>query len=151
MSSNILETVTEELFTLTPSLFRNTDRKLVKSALYRTRIGISELHLEILILLHDSGTLHTAEIGDRLNIARSQMTRLIDKLINLNLVKRSINKADRRQTNILLTAKGCEFLNKDAVKIKNAIKESLSGLTENDLLEISDSLRKLHTIFARLV
>ena len=150
MGNNILDTVTEELFTITPSLFRNTDRKLVKSAIYHTKIGISELHLEILLLLLEAGTLHTAEIGDRLNIARSQMTRLIDKLIGLNFVKRSINKADRRQTNIILTGKGCEFLNKGAIEIKNAIKESLSVLTEDDLKEISDSLRKLHTIFAKL-
>jgi len=149
-SNNIIDIVSEEMFSITPALFRSIDKKLVKTALDNSKSGITPLHFEIMILLNEAGTLHTAEIGDRLNIARSQMTGLIDKLIEMKFVKRQTNKTDRRLTDIVLTRSAKLFLEKDAINIKSAIKESLSGLSMAELKEISVSLRKLRDIFAKL-
>ena len=61
-------------------------------------------------LLKENGTLHITEIGERLQLARAQMTHLIDKLVELGMVERQADSADRRVTNIVLTDKGSDFL-----------------------------------------
>jgi len=69
-------------------------------------MDISPVHIGIMKQLDEAGTLHVAEIGERLQIARPQMTHLIDKLVDLEIVERHTDKTDRRMINIVLTDKG---------------------------------------------
>jgi DNA-binding MarR family transcriptional regulator len=151
MNNNQEEKYAEDLLTVPPLIFRSIRRKLVKSLPADTDFDISPIHFEIMALLREAGTLHAAEIGERLQIARAQMTRLLDKLVDSGIVKRQINKSDRRMTNIKLTAKGRAFLEESDIKIKEAIKETLSCLDEKELQELSDSLITLRKIFTKLV
>jgi DNA-binding MarR family transcriptional regulator len=151
MNNNQEEKYAEDLLTVPPLIFRSIRRKLVKSLPTDTDFDISPIHFEIMALLREAGTLHAAEIGERLQIARAQMTRLLDKLVDSGIVKRQINKSDRRMTNIKLTAKGRAFLEESDIKIKEAIKETLSCLDEKELQELSDSLITLRKIFTKLV
>lgn len=150
MSSNQEEKYVEDLLTVPPLIFRSIRRKLIKSLPADTDFDISPIHFEIMALLREAGTLHVAEIGERLQIARAQMTRLLDKLVDSGIVKRQIDKSDRRMTNIKLTAKGRAFLEESDIKIKDAIKEALSCLDGKELQELSDSLSTLQKIFAKL-
>ena len=150
MSSNEDEKYIEEVLTIPPLIFRSIRRKMIKSLPADTDFDISPLHFEIIVLLREAGTLHAAEIGERLQIARAQMTRLLDKLVDSGIVKRQINKTDRRMTNIILTTKGRAFLEESDKKIKDAIKETLSSLNEKELQELSDSLSTLRKIFTKL-
>ena len=150
MRSDVLEKVAVDLLSIPPLIFRGVRRKLLKTALVDTGVDISPLHFEIMKLLHEAGTLHVAEIGERLRIARAQMTHLIDKLADLGIVERQMDTADRRMTNIVLTGKGEAILEEQDSNIKNAIKETLSCLTDEELQDLSDSLRKLRDILSRL-
>ena len=150
MRSDILDNVTEDLFSITPLIFRGVRRRLLKTALALTDWDISPLHSEIMKLLEQAGTLHVAEIGDRLQIARPQMTRLIDKLVDLNIVERQTDTADRRTINITLTSKGRDVLQEHNHRVRNAIKETLSCLTDEELDDLSASLRKQRDIFSKL-
>ena len=67
---------------------------------------ITPPHLEIMKQLEEAGTLHITEVGEILQIAEPQMTHLIDKLVDLGLVKRQTGTGDRRTINIVLTSKG---------------------------------------------
>ena len=151
MLDNREESYAEDLLTLPPLIFRGIRRKLIKSLPVDTDFDISPLHFEIMALLREAGTLHASEIGERLQIARAQMTRLLDKLVDSGIVKRQIDKTDRRMTNIILTAKGRAFLEETDKKIKDAIKETLSCLDETELRELSDSLSTLRKIFTKLI
>ena len=151
MHDNQEETYAEDLLTLPPLIFRSIRRKLVKSLPADTDFDISPLHFEIMALLREAGTLHASEIGERLQIARAQMTRLLDKLVDSGIVKRQIDKSDRRMTNIILTARGKAFLEETDIKIKDAIKEAVSCLDEKELQELSDSLDTLRKIFTKLI
>jgi DNA-binding MarR family transcriptional regulator len=150
MQENRKETYAEDLLTLTPLIFRSVRRKLIKSLPADTDFDISPLHFEIMALLREAGTLHASEIGERLQIARAQMTRLLDKLVDSGIVKRQTDKTDRRMTNIILTARGKAFLEEGDITIKEAIKETLSCLDEKELQELSDSLTTLRKIFTKL-
>ncbi|GAI42482.1 unnamed protein product, partial [marine sediment metagenome] len=122
----------------------------LKTALDSINVDISPLHFEIMRLLKEDGTLHITEIGERLQVARAQMTHLIDKLVELEMVERQADSADRRVTNIVLTSKGNAFLKEHGGNIWKATKEVLSGLTDEELADLTDSLEKLRDVLSRL-
>jgi DNA-binding MarR family transcriptional regulator len=150
MRKDILERTAADLLSVPPLIFRGVRRKLLKAALDSINVDISPLHFEIMRLLKEDGTLHITEIGERLQVARAQMTHLIDKLVELEMVERQADSADRRVTNIVLTSKGNAFLKEHGGNIWKATKEVLSGLTDEELAELSASLEKLRDILSRL-
>lgn len=150
MRGDILDRITADLLSVPPLIFRGIRRKLLKTALDSINVDISPLHFEIMRLVKEDGTLHIAEIGERLQIARAQMTHLIDKLVEVKMVERQADSADRRMTNIVLTDKGSAFLEEHGGNIRKATKEILSGLTDEELADLSDSLEKLRDILSRL-
>ena len=106
MANRILDTVAEDLFSTLPLIGRSIRRKLLKTALTGFNEDIAPPHFEIMKLLDEAGTLHVAEIGERLQIARPQMTHLTDKLVELNIVERQMSMADRRmKVFVILPAK----------------------------------------------
>jgi DNA-binding MarR family transcriptional regulator len=150
MKNSILDRVAEDLFSTMPLIGRSIRRKLLKTALTGFNEDITPPLFEIMKLLEETGTLHVAEIGERLQIARPQMTHLIDKLVDLDIVERQTGTADRRMINITLTKKGKTILKKHDSHIKNATRETLSCLTDEELQDLSASLRKLRDIFSKL-
>jgi len=100
--------------------------------------------------IEESGTLHVTQISERLRIPRPRMTQLIDRLVNLGMVKRQRNSRDRRTINVMLSTKGKAFLKKHQKMIRDSIKMTLSCLSTEELADLSSSLRKLRDIFSRL-
>ena len=150
MKKEMLDSIAEDLFTIPPLIGRSVRRKLFRTALVHIREDISPPHFEIMRTLEETGTLHVTEIGERLQIPKPQMTHLIDKLVSLDMVERQPDTRDRRIINIALTSKSKTLLKKHKRRIKNAIKETLSSLTEKELGELSTSLRKLRDILSKL-
>jgi DNA-binding MarR family transcriptional regulator len=150
MRKDILERTADDLLSVPPLIFRGVRRKLLKAALDSVNVDISPLHFEIMRLVKEAGTLHIAEIGERLQVARAQMTHLIDKLVELEMVERQANSTDRRVTNIVLTDKGSTFLEEHGGNIWKATKEFVAGLTDEELADLSNSLEKLRDILSRL-
>ena len=147
--TDILNTAVEDLFSI-PPVIRSIRRKLLKAAVSGTHEGILLPHLEIMTTLGDARSLHVAQIGERLQIPRPQMTHLIDRLVNLGIAERQTDPADRRAIDITLTGKGRRALREHDLMLRDALRTTLSGLTGDDLEELSVSLRKLRDILARL-
>lgn len=150
MRRKILDSVTEDLLSIPPIIFREIRRKLLRTALVNMDMDILPVHIGIMKQLDEAGTLHVAEIGERLQIARPQMTHLIDKLVDLEVVERYTDKTDRRMINIVLTDKGRTTLGEHDSSIKKAMREALSGFTDKELDDFSDSLRKLRDLLSKL-
>ena len=149
LSNSILDNVTEDLFSTLPLIHRSIRRKLIRAALEEFPEDIAPPHFEIIKLLEEAGTLHIAEIGERLKIARPQMTHLIDRLVEMGIAERQAGK-DRRTINVTLTDKGKAMIKEHENQIRLATMESLSFLTIGELEELSVALRTLREIFSRL-
>ena len=147
---DIVSRTADGLLSVPPLIFRGVRRKLLKTALDNMNIDVSPLHFEIMRLLKEDGTLHITEIGERLQLARAQMTHLIDKLVELEMVERQADSVDRRVTNIVLTDKGSAFLEEHGGNIWKATQEFVSGLTDKELADLSASLERLREILSRL-
>lgn len=113
MDNSLLERVTEDLLSISPVKFCLVRNKFVRAALTGIGSDITPHHLNILRLLMEKRTMHIAEIGQRLEIARAQMTQLIEKLVDLGIVERQPDQNDRRITNIALTRQGISLLEVD--------------------------------------
>jgi DNA-binding MarR family transcriptional regulator len=149
MTSDILEKVSMDLLSIPPLIFRAIRTKITKTTLSEIDINITPHHFEIIKLLEEEGTLHASEIGERLQIAKAQMTKLIDRLVELNMIERKMAAADRRTYNITLTDGAREVLETHKSKVMNAVQEIVSNLTDEELDDLSHSLRKLRNILSR--
>jgi MarR family transcriptional regulator, 2-MHQ and catechol-resistance regulon repressor len=150
MQEAMLEEVAVDLLSIPPLIFRGVRRKLIKTVLANFDVDITPLHFEIIALLQETGTLHVAEIGEKLQIAKAQMTHLIDKLVDLNIVERKMDVADRRITNISLTDQGSVFFQEHKKRLISTTMETMSCLTDEELEDLSNMLRKLRDILSRL-
>jgi DNA-binding MarR family transcriptional regulator len=150
MRDNTLNSVTEDLLSIPPIIFREIRRKLLRTAMVSMDLDISPIHFGIMKQLYEAGTLHVAELGKRLQIARSQMTHLIDKLAALELVERHTDITDRRMINIVLTDKGKTTVEAHDSRIRKAMRDTLSCFTDKELDDLSDSLRKLRDLLSKL-
>lgn len=150
MRSEVLGKVAVDLLSIPPLIFRLLRRKLIKTTLADIDVDIKFPHLEIMTVLKEEGTLHVAEIGERLQIAKAQMTHLIDKLVDLNLVARQMDSADRRTLNIALTSKGRTLLEEHENFLVNTVRDNMSSLTDKELETFSASLRNLRDTLFKL-
>ena len=150
MKKEILDSVAYDLFSTLPLIHRSIRNKLIKTVITNFKEDIAPPHFEIMKLLEEAGTLHVAEIGERLLIARPQMTHLIDRLVELDIVERETNEEDRRMLNIRLKDKGKVIIKDRDKQVINATREALSGLTDDELQELSVSLKNLKDIFLKL-
>jgi DNA-binding MarR family transcriptional regulator len=150
MNSEILERVAPDLLSLPPLIFRLVRRKLLMTSTAETDTDIKLIHFEIMKLLKEEGTLHPAEIGGKLQIAKAQMTHLIDKLVEKGFVTREMCPDDRRTINITLTEKGNKLLEEQDNMIIKAVWDNMSSLSDAELEVVSNSLRTLRDILLKL-
>ncbi len=150
MPDDILGRVAVDLLSVPPLIFRFLRRKLIKTTLADLDADIKMPHFEIMMVLSEEGTLHVAKIGERLQIAKAQMTHLIDKLVALDLVRRAMDETDRRTLNIALTEKGRALLEEHHTCLVNAVRENMSSLSLGELEALSDALRTLRDTLFKL-
>ncbi len=149
MQKDVQDRIAEDLLSIPPIILRAIKKKLIKTTIPEIDISLTPNHFEILKLLEDEGTLHVAEIGKNLQIAKAQMTQLIDKLVALKMVEKKLDAADRRFYKISLTKKARKLLQEHKINITGAVKEIMSGLTEKEMENLSVSLRNLRDVLSR--
>lgn len=75
--------------------------------------NITQIQFEVLYLCYISGdnSIKMSTLGDKLEMARSGVTILVDKMALSGLVKRRPDVEDRRIINVILTTKGNKIMN----------------------------------------
>ncbi len=71
------------------------------------------------------------------------LTRLIDRLVKKELVKRWKSENNRRQINITLTQKGLDLLEEMSPAVENHYKEKFSQLSDEEAEQLSTLLDKI--------
>jgi DNA-binding MarR family transcriptional regulator len=151
MKNVILEKVSSDLVSIPPILNRGLRKKLVKLVINDDGLDITPHQVEIMRVLDvEKKALPIGEIGEKLHIPKAQMTQLIDKLVDLNIVKRVTARSDRRALKVSFTERGKSIMENHKKSIRNAFQDIMSSLTDEDLSSLSISLRKLRDIISRL-
>jgi DNA-binding MarR family transcriptional regulator len=146
----IQERVILDLLSVPPQIFRLVRQKVMTPTLDDANQDIKLLHVEIMHVLKDEGTMHPAKIGEKLIIAKAQMTHLIDKLVELGFVKREMCPDDRRTLNLSLTERGFKVLEEQDKVVVNAMNANMAVLSDAELEALSTSLRHLRDILFKL-
>ncbi len=141
-----LDSIMYNLTTALPLLFKSFKKYEHKCDFHEE---LPKFRFDILFILKGHGEIPTSEIAKHLFISKPQMTKEIDKLIEMGLVERLPDKKDRRVINIDLTEKGNVFLSKFMEKRRAALEERLSVLPEEDLIVLSESLNNIIKVLSK--
>jgi len=137
--------ILKSLFVVVPILHK----KLLKMDLGDASGNLTRLHLGIMGILSVSSR-PISEIAKMMVVSKSQMTHLVDKLVELDLVERHPDKVDRRIIHLALTYKGRIMLEDLKLKVQGNIKSRLAVLTPEETTAMSEALETLMNIGAKL-
>lgn len=138
------------------SSFKNAKEKAIINILYtgnwlRDRSegvlkpkGINEQHFNILRILRGQypHTICPSEIKEVLINKRGDLTRLLDKLVNMELVARDINPDNRRMINLKITDSGLSLLS-DLDPEFEALSNRNNSLSPEESEQLSNLLDKM--------
>jgi DNA-binding MarR family transcriptional regulator len=150
MNDESMSKLAADLLSIPPLVFRIIRKKLVKTTLADLNVDIKYTHFEVLNLLEQEGTLHVARIGEQLELAKAQMTHLLDHLVSLGFVERESDASDRRTFNIALTPAGRRFIRNHQETIISAALENMSSLEACELESLCGALRSLRDVLFKM-
>lgn len=129
-------------------IFKHLSEQSIKNC---STSSLPNSHIRVILYLTKFNSSSISEIAKNLNISKSNMTPIIDKLIDENLVNRYTDPNDRRVLRVDLTPKATDFFNDLRNCAKNIIFEKISKLDEDDLSKLETSLIDLISISKKLL
>lgn len=105
-------------------------------------LGFSKSHILLLDLLDKEGPKRPSAIADRLKVTTGGVTVLTSKLINGGFIEKTQSNADRRASQIAITAEGERILKESRAQV-TAMVNSMFGMLTNE------EIKTLHTIFEK--
>lgn len=117
---------------------------------YLQKYPMPPSHIKVIIYLARVNSASISQIASTLNISKSNMTPIIDKLISYGLVNRYTDEKDRRILRIELTELAFKLFNSFKVYAKSTLLNKISILSDDDLKETQDCIEKLTSIFLKL-
>lgn len=84
-----------------------------------------------------------SELAGEMQISKQQLTPLVNKLINQGLLAKNEDENDRRIVRIEVTEKGRKMVKEIFAEIKIDLVEKLSLLSEQELAELDQMLKRI--------
>ena len=112
--------------------------------------SIPPSHARVIFYLVDSNSSPISQIADYLGISKSNMTPIIDNLINYELVNRYPDSNDRRILRVELTEKARKLIDFFHTTLCNTFVEKISPLSDDEVVMLGDSISNLITILKKL-
>lgn len=147
MDDTKLENIVQNFVTIMPLFKKNL---FTKNDCNLSHDKLNHSHFQIMAVLKEQGTLPISEIGKKLLISTPNMTKLLNKLIDEEMVERIPDKKDRRIINIELTQKGHKYLDEKFKHAQNALKVRLSTLSDSQLIKLGTSLENLKDVLMEI-
>ena len=107
------------------------------------RYGLNPTEFAVLELLFNKGDQPIQKIGEKILLASSSITYVVDKLEKKQLLVRKPCPKDRRVTFASITSEGAELLNNIFPQHKEAIQQIFGGLDPNEKEKMIEQLKKL--------
>jgi DNA-binding MarR family transcriptional regulator len=86
------------------------------------------------------------ELGERVVLSRTRVSRIVDELVDAGLIRREENAADKRSAYAVLTPAGLTRYREAAPHYLGAIEEQFAaGLTDAQLRCVASALNRLVT------
>lgn len=145
MASHEWERIVDHLLSLVPLFYR----KFMMPGEFSSQKHMPPSHTQVLLLLHENGVLTVSEIGQRLAISRPNMTPLLNKLMQEELVERHYSEKDRRVILISLTEEGKSLVGQYQQFILSKLQEHFQPLSEDEQAQLIHSLQTIQTLIMK--
>jgi len=106
-------------------------------------LGLNPTEFAVLEFIYSKGEQPIQKIGEKVLIASSSITYVIDNLEEKRLLMRKPCSKDRRITYAAITTEGIDFMNDVFPKHKQAIQEICAGLDKHEKKTLIRLLKKL--------
>jgi len=146
MDDTKLELIVQNFVTIMP-LFQ---KKLIRRDCGFAHDSLNHPHFQIMAVLKKNGKLSISDVAKRLLISAPNMTKLLNKLIDEEMIERIPDKKDRRIINIDLTKKGEEYVENKFKQVQSSLKERLSTLPDGQLNKLNSSLENLRDVLMEI-
>jgi DNA-binding MarR family transcriptional regulator len=140
-----IDLILENLFAVMPIIHR----KLLRMDLSGVTGDMTRLHMGIMGRLY-RGSMTVSELAQALKVPPPQISHLVDYLVKVDVAARQPDASDRRVVNIVLTDRGMVVLKNMHLRVHDHIRKELSGLTSEELAEMSGALECLRRIGTKL-
>jgi DNA-binding MarR family transcriptional regulator len=127
------------------SLLVTVDRLSRRHSEFMAEYGVSQKQYNILRILRGAGSqgIPVMEIGRRMIEKSPDVSRIIDRLIDLGFVKRRRQRNDRRVVIVTITDKGLHLLSKMDIPVREEVVNALRHVPESDLKQLSSLLEQV--------
>lgn len=105
--------------------------------------GVNPTEFMVLELLYNKGSQAIQVIGNKVLLASSSITYVIDQLEKKGFVQRKQYPEDRRVTLVSLTVEGKELMDEIFPQHSSAIQQLFEDLSDKELVKLSDDIKKI--------
>lgn len=141
MKDDQIKQFLEGIFKLMP----NYKQRILTPPLYQGK-KLSFLQHTSIMILHDKSPLTLNQLSELNNIAKQQMSKIVESLIELDLVNRVIDPNNHRQVLLSLSENGQNFIHELQNERYNFLKRILSKYTEEELISLNEHVKAITEI-----
>ena len=137
-----LEKIARQVLTAAP-VFK---KKLFRPDIEQKDTPIPLSYVQVLAALDEADRLSVSEISARFDIAKPNITPLIDRMINAGYVTRERNAADRRVVHVVILDKGREKVRDTVEALRVCMDAWAKELDAGKLETLSDALETIRQL-----
>ena len=141
-SKEVFKSISENIFQVTPLL----KKRLSRMSTFQSKYGLPMSHFQVLALLEERESMSISEISDYFDIAKPNITPLIDRLIDEGFVERRRDENDRRVVNVVLLPAGEEKLTSIRETIVRQVMRWTGTIPEKEFFELEHALQTISTV-----
>ena len=140
-----LDLITENIFQVIPLL----KKRLSHISAFQNEHGLPLSHYQVLALLEERGSMSVSEISEYFDIAKPNITPLVDRLVNAGLVDRVRSTADRRVVFIVILDEGRNRLKTIRSLLGKNIESWKTALTDEEFDRLGVALSEVVTLLQK--
>ena len=131
-----LEMIAENVFQIIPLL----KKRLSHISAFQSKNGLPLSHFQVLSLLEERGSMSVSEISEYFDIAKPNITPLVDRLVNAGLVDRVRSTTDRRVVFIVILEEGRARLSAIREMLSTNVEEWKRSLTDEEFAHLAEAM-----------
>lgn len=138
--------ISKDFFELIMHLHKN----VIRPDDFIKNLSIPPSHVKVIFYLAQNGSCSVSNIARDLCISKSNMTPILDKLLDLGYITRCEDPDDRRVILIKVTPKAHEAFKMKNECVINFLSQKFSSLNESELNLLEESITNLNEIILKL-
>ncbi len=144
------DTLTNELVEQALTVLPILPKKMFGTSPITRKEGLHPSHFHVLHIVEHAGPIQMAEIAKKLDINKSNLTPLIQKLMEKEFIAKTKDERDRRITYIQMTEQGKQFSNEKKQILYHIVQDRFATLADKDKRALKEAFMTINSIMSSL-